>query len=240
MRNGLNFTMKKVLILLIAMIVALGAMAQDVIVKKDGSTVLCKVLEVNNGEVIYKKWNDLNGANYIMDRSMISNINYQDGRQDQLNAQTNNAYAPGIQQTGNWNYNDNALLALDRQMNGAINYGKRAKNLKIIGWTVGGIIFIGGVSASISWINMASSNSHYLEQLFMFGVPLVLIGAATTTTCLIYANKYQKMADSAYAAPLIEKEFKIGNEMSLSTGVDLLRDNRFNQSALGVGLRLNF
>ena len=231
--------MKKVLILLIAMIVALGAMAQDVIVKKDGSTVLCKVLEVNNGEVIYKKWNDLNGANYIMDRSMISNINYQNGRQDQLNAQTNNAYAPGNQQTGNWNYNDNALLALDNARNAKvknIDYAKRAKNLKIIGWTVGGTL----VSAGIVWIILGVHNDWDTETRIPITISGMAVGIATTTTCLIYANKYQKMAYSTYAATLIEKEFKIGNEVLLATGVDLLRDNRFNQSALGVGLRLNF
>ena len=228
--------MKKVLTLLIAMIATLGAMAQDVIVKKDGSTVLCKVLEVNNGEVVYKKWNDLNGANYIMDRSMISNINYQDGRQDQLNAPTNNAYAPGIQQTGNWNYNDKALLALD---NARVDntYLKKAKKLRKIGWTVGGILFVGGAFITAGCLGDCPNSNGLLYGL---GIPVTLIGIATTTTCLIYANKYQKMADSAYAATLIEKEFKIGNEMSLATGVDLLRDNRFNQSALGVGLRLNF
>lgn len=214
------------------MIATFGAMAQDVIVKKDGSTVLCKVLEVNNGEVVYKKWNDLNGANYIMDRSMISNINYQDGRQDQLNAPTNNAYAPGIQQTGNWNYNDNALLALDRQLNGDINYEKRAKNLKIIGWTVGPLLTIAGVVC----MTAIDDCGHQ----YIYGGAMLAAGIATTTTCLIYANKYNNMAYSTYSAALIEKEFKIGNEVSLATGVDLLRDNRFNQSALGVGLRLNF
>ena len=220
------------------MIATFGAMAQDVIVKKDGSTVLCKVLEVNGGEVVYKKWSDLNGANYIMDRSMISNINYQDGRQDQLNAQTNNAYAPGNQQTGNWNYNDNALLALDNARNSKvknIDYAKRAKNLKIIGWTVGPALLAGGVT----WL-IGNTSHHPVYFQIIPASALCVIGIATTTTCLIIANKYQKMANGVYSAALIEKEFKIGNEMSLDTGVDLLRDNRFNQSALGVGLRLNF
>ncbi|MCH5346167.1 MAG: hypothetical protein J1E63_03600, partial [Muribaculaceae bacterium] len=210
-------------------------MAQDVIVKKDGSTVLCKVLEVNGGEVVYKKWSDLNGANYIMDRSMISNINYQDGRQDQLNAPTNNAYAPGNQQTGNWNYNDNALLALDNARNSAIKnnvYVKKAKNLRIIGWTVGPVLAVSGVVILCTYIDY--------NQEYIYGGICLALGIATTSTCLALAHKYQKIANGVYSSTLIEKEFKIGNEVSLATGVDLLRDNRFNQSALGVGLRLNF
>lgn len=33
--------------------------AQDVIVKKDGSTIVCRVVELTSSEITYKKWNDL-------------------------------------------------------------------------------------------------------------------------------------------------------------------------------------
>ena len=48
--------MKKVLLLMVLLASFLSASAQDVIVKKDGSTILSKVIEIGTTEVKYKKW----------------------------------------------------------------------------------------------------------------------------------------------------------------------------------------
>lgn len=53
--------------------------AQDVIVKKDGSTLLSKVLEINSLEIKYKKWSNLEGPIYTIDKKEVSTINYQNG-----------------------------------------------------------------------------------------------------------------------------------------------------------------
>lgn len=91
MRNANNHIrphMRKFFIFLMVFFATFIAAAQDVIVKNDNSTILCRIVEVNNNEVVYLKWSDLNGPRYIMDRSLIANINYQNGRQDKLNPQT--------------------------------------------------------------------------------------------------------------------------------------------------------
>lgn len=54
-------------------------MAQDVIVKTDQSTVLSKVLEITSTEIKYKKWNNIEGPTYSIDRSEVLNINYENG-----------------------------------------------------------------------------------------------------------------------------------------------------------------
>ena len=54
-------------------------MAQDVIVKKDQSTVMSKVLEITNTEIKYKNWNNLDGPTYSISRSEVANINYENG-----------------------------------------------------------------------------------------------------------------------------------------------------------------
>lgn len=54
--------------------------AQDVIIKKDGTAVVCRVMELNSTEIIYKKWEELNGSTYVMDCSLASSIHYMDGR----------------------------------------------------------------------------------------------------------------------------------------------------------------
>lgn len=40
------------------------ATAQDVIVKRDGSTIISKVLEVNTGDIKYKKFSNQGGPTY--------------------------------------------------------------------------------------------------------------------------------------------------------------------------------
>ncbi|MBQ6771122.1 MAG: hypothetical protein IJP44_09130 [Bacteroidales bacterium] len=55
------------------------ALAQDVIVKTDNSTVLSKVLEITSTEIKYKKWDNQDGPTYSINRSEVSSINYQNG-----------------------------------------------------------------------------------------------------------------------------------------------------------------
>ena len=56
--------------------------AQDVIVKKDGSAILSKVLEVNTSDIKYKKFSNLDGPTYSIIKSEIMSINYENGEKD--------------------------------------------------------------------------------------------------------------------------------------------------------------
>ena len=56
--------------------------AQDVIVKKDGSTILSKVLEVNTSDIKYKKFSNPNGPTYTISKADIMSINYENGEKD--------------------------------------------------------------------------------------------------------------------------------------------------------------
>lgn len=58
--------------------------AQDVIVKKDGSTILSKVLEVNTSDIKYKKFSNQNGPTYTINKSEILAINYENGDKDEF------------------------------------------------------------------------------------------------------------------------------------------------------------
>ena len=48
--------MKKQIVLAMLSLAAINVAAQDVVVKKDGSTILAKVLEVNKDNIKYKKF----------------------------------------------------------------------------------------------------------------------------------------------------------------------------------------
>lgn len=103
--------MKQLLVILF-FLYSMSVSAQDVIVKKDGSTVVCRVVEVTTTEITYKKWSDQNGSNYVMDKSLVSGINYQNGRKETF-GMTESLYRPNNQNNGEHNYNDNALLDID-------------------------------------------------------------------------------------------------------------------------------
>lgn len=228
--------MKKFLVFLMALVATLTATAQDVIVKNDNSTILCRIVEVNNNEVVYLKWSDLTGPRYVMDRSLIANINYQDGRQDKLNQQTSNAYAPGNQQTGAAMYNDKALLAMDYEKN---DYAKKAKNLKIIGWTVGAPITAAGIGMII-WGCCNTDDSGYAAAMIGPGAAAAVVGIGTLSYCLIKSNKIEKQYNTLTTAPIYQQEFNLGNGKSLCAGVDVIRDRQYKQTTLGLGLQYNF
>ena len=77
--------MKKI-ILFFALFAYLNANAQDVIVMKDGSTILSKVIEVNKNDIKYKKTSNINGPTYTINISELISINYENGEKDVFDA----------------------------------------------------------------------------------------------------------------------------------------------------------
>lgn len=70
--------MRKLIFLLYVLCTA-NLMAQDVIVKKDGTTILSRVSEVGTSQITYKKWNNLEGPVYHIEKTDISRINFENG-----------------------------------------------------------------------------------------------------------------------------------------------------------------
>ena len=70
---------------LLSALVVLNAMtlaAQDVIVKKDGTPILTKVLEVNTDNVKYKKFDNPKGPTYSILISEILSLKYANGKME--------------------------------------------------------------------------------------------------------------------------------------------------------------
>ena len=72
------------MLILVAMMLPLTALGQDVIVKKDGSTILSKVLEVNIDNVKYKKFSNQNGPTYTINKADLLSKNYENGDKDKF------------------------------------------------------------------------------------------------------------------------------------------------------------
>ena len=226
--------MKQLLVFLF-LLCAVGVSAQDVIVKKDGSTIVCRVVELTSTEITYKKWSDLNGSNYVMNRSDASAINYQDGKKVNLSEATN-LYQPHNQNDGVQQYNDRALLRLDAA---AHNYSStKSKTFKTIGWIGGPALAVFGVvliaADDYDFFGFNSSDETLL------GIGFIGLGAAWTTSFLIAANHEKKKAEMLQSSVLYHYDFKLSGESSLSAGIDMISDHANKSNTLGLGLRYNF
>jgi hypothetical protein len=151
--------------------------AQDVIVKKDGSHIECRVVEVNDSGVVYKKWSNLNGNNFEIDRADVSSVNYSDGKKMTF-SEVNNLYKPGNQNDGTQQLNDRALLIMDYA---ASNPLKKARNLKTIGWIGGGVLLVASFFLS-DMDNDGDFSNDYLS------FTAIGAGITFTTICLISAK----------------------------------------------------
>lgn len=96
-------TLKHLFVIFPLLFAAKMTMAQDVIVKKDGSTIASKVEEINSTDIKYKKWSNQDGPLYSISRSEVVVINYQNGEIEVI--QSNTAKTP---------HND-SFLAINRK-----------------------------------------------------------------------------------------------------------------------------
>lgn len=211
--------------------------AQDVIVKNDGSTVVCRIVELTSSEIIYKKWSDLNGSNYVMNRTDASAINYEDGKKVTLSEATS-LYLPNNQNNGVQQHNDKALMNIDYI---ASNPYKKVKRLRTIGWIGGGALAVGGLIFVI-WAN--NDNGGGYEPRLISGIAMMGTGAAFTTTFLLLARKENKKIKRIQSMitynPVVQKEFKIGNSSALSASIGTISNHSVGEKTLGLGLRYNF
>ena len=216
--------MKQLLVLLF-LLCTTSVFAQDVIVKKDGSNIVCWVVELTSTEIIYKRWGELNGSKYVMNRSDASAINYQNGKKVNLSGATN-LYQPNNQNNGVRQYNDMALLRMDASARAPL---KKARNLRLIGWA-GGIV-LAGLGVGIPLIQDESDD-------LLTGIGIGL-GVAWTTTFLLIANNYKKKADLLQTSSIYQYNINVNGKI-LSPSIDLLRDQALNKQTIGIGLRYNF
>lgn len=231
--------MKKIL-LFFMLLSATSAFAQDVIVKKDGSTILSKVIKITTTEVEYKKFSNLNGPTYTIAKTELQAINYENGEKETFGQQESSNSSQLVQSFQTYTTTNRQKQWSDRDLyrltTGNTDYAKKAKRLRIVGWTIGPAFLItGGVLIGAFMPD---------EELggFLAGTILVTGGITTTTACLIRANKLKNLSIySLNTAPLYQQKITFNNGTSLATGVDVIRDNQLNNNpTLGLGVRYNF
>lgn len=223
--------MKQLLVFLF-LLCSTSIFAQDVIVKKDGSTIVCRIVELTSTEITYKKWSDLNGSNYVMNRADASAINYQNGKKVNLSEATN-LYQPHNQNDGAQQYNDKALLKMDA-IASKISTPK-TKAMKTLGWIGAGVALAGGVGFLVAMKDFDRG-----EQAF----PLTCVGVAgagviTSITGFLLASHYKRQYAFQHLT-IYEYEFNLFKNSSFLGSIDILSDNTIGNKTLGLGLRYNF
>lgn len=223
--------MKQLLVMLL-FLCSMSVSAQDVIVKKDGSTVVCRIVEVTSTEITYMKWSDLNGSNYVMDKSLAAAINYESGKKETF-GEMENQYKPNNQNYGVQQYNDRALLRMNDQIEKEF---KKVRTKQAIAWIGGTVIALG--SAALFYVGWDKGMQGDGE---MIGGGVCLAGSIVWTTYfLMSAHKLKQQYNSLQSLSLHYRNISISNSSSISLGADLLSDHTIGSNTLGLGLRYNF
>ena len=220
--------MKRFLFSLVAILFTCVCFAQDVIIKKDGTTILSTVIKVGQSEVEYKKYNNQTGPTYIVSINELSHINYANGTKDTFTSTYNNQSVVTTETATQFS-NDEGLLKLynahDRKL-------KKAKRIKSLGCIVGGTLLAAGGALIISSVSD--------DTIVIIGSAVAGAGLITWTTCTLVGNHIGKKSKySVQSNPLFQQEYKIGKN-SLAFGVDMLNDNTFKNQTLGLGVSYKF
>ena len=217
---------------------SMSVWAQDVIVKKDGSTVVCRVLEVTKTEVIYKKWSDLQGSNYIVNQKDLTAIHHENGTRTTFDAAPT-VPAETAPPANAQPMTDAELLKMAGVQADTPQYEmiRKAKRLKRAGWISGGIMLAAGAL-------ITGCFDSFDDEIYGLTVGPLLMGGGiiTTTACLVRAKNLKKKASRLFvsSAPLYQQDFKLKNGTILSPSLDILKDNTQRNTTFGVGLTYNF
>jgi hypothetical protein len=72
----------KTIAVITGVILSYGVFSQDMINTNDGKSISAKVLEIGTTEVKYKNSNNQDGPVYVMNKSDVSSIKYENGTED--------------------------------------------------------------------------------------------------------------------------------------------------------------
>lgn len=198
-------------------------MAQDVILKQDGSEVKAKVEEITVDMVKYRQWDNLAGPIYNMPKAEIFKINYANGKSDFF---------------GNIKKSE-VVKSLPSNYDSLMKLSKSNKVAGIIGLTLGPVFLIAGATCTALGIVdyqtynspvFVNNNNKLLIAKLNIAQGVIYLAGGTALTILgpIALIKSRQQKEAANAA---------------KTGAILYYPSPVTNSAgrgFGVGWRMNF
>ncbi len=235
------------------------ATAQDVILKKDNSTILSKVLEINSTEIKYKKWSNQDGPTYSISISEVINIQYQNGNVDKFSTNENvqtqtNTNGQAVNPSQSKGYMDhkaenltiNGRVLSDEEVRTLfdeqtyqqyLEIKRQAKNQFVAGAALASIGTVSiGTAGILTWIWRAND---YVGSLGKVGLGLMIAGIVTATPGFIL-----NLTAGSKLNPIAEEyNKKHGTSYSFSISPTMLQyesPQSSNNYGLGLTINMNF
>jgi hypothetical protein len=224
--------------------------AQDVIVKTDGSAVVCKVLTIDNSYVKYKKYSNLNGPIYAVSVADVSAITYENGERETFGKKSTSPVSNNTKQTrrkqpsqsnskvqttplafssaNNQNVSDAELYQWYSHKNKttAQKLNKTAK--------VGAIVLGAGGLTATGILFLSKDCDEFIEAYITAGATVACAG--------LWYWGFKLGSKRAEKRESYRSEFKIPSnpEKNFTAGIDILNDRTTSGSTLGLGLKYSF
>lgn len=208
--------------------------AQDTIIKRNGEEIQAKVLNINETQINYIKWNNQNGPTYTIAKSDVFMIKYENGEKDvfgQTDAPTAlNATTTPKTPTLSTQLSQNNLKFIKQE--DLFKKGKRFKRGGTAWMIISGVGMLGGcVAAGLQeWGTGAVVGLAAGGTLFMIAPGAILHAKG---------NKFIQEAEamSVTSLPLGELSFR---KAGLSPGISVFSDRHSSTRVLGIGASIHF
>lgn len=207
--------------------------AQDVIVKNDGSTIVCKIMEVDTTEVKYIKWGNQDDSICAITKADILIVNYENGEKRTYPEIEN------IQLCQQYSNNGYSAKILEQIMVSNLLFKEKmrssAKNWRFVGDLWFWLHMVGGISSGV--ITYASGLNESICWIIIGGS--LVSGFIGAGICTVIARNKERAANSIASVPLIIQEFDLGKR-NLSASINIMNDRVQKNKAVGLGLCINF
>lgn len=224
--------------MLMLLCLTMTVVAQDIVVKKDGTTIKAKVTEVSSTEIKYKRFDNLNGPVYTISVSELLAINYENGNTESFNGATQSTVSSAT--NGERNLTDSQLVSLYKNQNAKpkkiysskelYNKGKKQRKIGYI---------IGGASALAGGALVCCGISGY-EEFVATGSCLAGTGLIVGTIFVVKGQSKIKKSQTIQSYALYQQEIPLGNNKSLAAGPSILKNNLTKEYSCGISLCMNF
>lgn len=209
--------------------------AQDVIVKKDGTTIMAKVLTVNTTVVEYKKWSNQDGPTYAIETKELISINYANGDKEVFSEQKEAETAkPAFTPTAPTYTQADINKAVSRTTSQFV-YKSTAGRGKIIGGSL--LLVFVGIPGMVYGIRGGIVDEPKVPNITsgVIGGVVTLGGAAL----IFWGKKEKKEALRITQTPILQHQFKMG-DYALTPSVNVYSDKLTKRKGLGAGLAFDF
>lgn len=229
--------MNRFLIISFLFCYSLIAYSQDVIVKKDGSTILSKVLEVNTSDIKYKKFKNPDGPTYTILKSELISINYENGEKDifedtkdskETSASQKNTSDPKLVERQPSENNSILIEAYDRRYNIGAGYHPTNKSVNsgLTTWGVAPSSVISNEDIEIEFEERSEEGENKFLQ-----YAIIIKNRTNKTLYVDRGNSYRVTRDENYCY------YNSGTQVSTShgSGVGITSNLGGLASAVGIG-----